>query len=481
MASPVHRYLFSPPISPTAPSCSTQGSHSPILEPHESLDAIGRLFSPALGGSSTANNDDGDDKKYTPTMTQTQLAGPAGGFVSTRAYPTHCVSPLDVSSSLSTGHIHGLELPPFPPASSSSSASAYQPPRSGSRSRQNSFVGIGCGGGNAGPLVNIPTTDYLLPPPSIQQRSTSVVRKSHNLFSIIRPKTAVRLLVALVLLAGINVLFRSSASTLFPGFQLVGGKGMLSAEVMRQKLLDVEKISVVAGKKVRVTGQFGAPTTLLYDGAAHHAVAPARTYRPIVSPPITETQELLALQSYLLANPTHALPTDTNPSRALDPMTLVDFPPNDARGWKELKQEVEPVVIWSTGKTWTTPVQQLLDLYGIEPQPLVLEMEGRPDEQQLSTILARLVPGRSSALASSSRSPPPLITIAGQPINGYAPLLNLHKEGKLHGLLERAGAVVDARSRREEAEKVKLARLERRLTKQARVVIPARDVDGDDE
>lgn len=164
-------------------------------------------------------------------------------------------------------------------------------------------------------------------------------------------------------------------------------------------------------------------------------------------------------------------------------MTLVGFPPNDARGWKELAQEVEPVVIWSTGRTWTTPVQQILDLYGIEPQPVVLELEGRSDEQQLSAILARLVPGRSAALASSSRSPPPLITIAGhhEPINGYAPLLTLHKEGKLHALLERAGAVVDARAKREEGERVRRAMLQRRLAKQARVVVPARDVEGDDE
>lgn len=163
-------------------------------------------------------------------------------------------------------------------------------------------------------------------------------------------------------------------------------------------------------------------------------------------------------------------------------MTLVGFPPDDVRGWKELAQEVEPVVIWSTGSTWTAPVHELLDLYGIEPEPFVLDLQGRTDERQVAETLARLVPGRSAALASSSRSPPPLITIAGEPINGYAALLELHREGKLHALLERAGAVVDARSRREEADRVRRIRLEGRLAKQARVVVPVRNnVDGDDE
>ncbi|KAJ9114032.1 hypothetical protein QFC22_005852 [Naganishia vaughanmartiniae] len=479
MASPVHRYLFSPPTSPTAPSRSTRGSHSPLLEPHESLHAIGRLFSPALGGSSNNNEQEVDGKKHTPTQTQTQtqLAGP-GGFVSTRAYPTRCVSPLDLASSASSssGHGQGYELPPFPPTSTSSSASAYQPRRSASQSRRNSSTFLQLVGGP----TNIPTTDYLLPPPANTQRP-SLVRKQYTI-SAIRPKTAVRLLLAIVAIISVNALLRSSGSAIFPGLQLGGGKAAaLTAEGMRQQLLDMEKISVVAGKKVRVTGQFGAPTTLLYDDASHHAVAPARAYRPIVSPPITETQELLALQSYLLANPTHSLPADTNTNRPLDPMTLVGFPPNDARGWKELKQEVEPVVIWSTGKTWTTPVQQLLDLYGIEPQPVVLEMQSRPDASQLAETLARLIPGRSAASGSSSHSPPPLITIGGQPINGYSSLSKLHKEGKLHGLLERAGAVVDARSKREEADKVKRARLETRLAKQARIVLPVRDVEGDDE
>lgn len=154
----------------------------------------------------------------------------------------------------------------------------------------------------------------------------------------------------------------------------------------------------------------------------------------------------------------------------MDPMSLVGFKANDERGWTELLAEVEPVVIWSTGPTWTTPVHELLAMYSLLPGPVTLPLESRDDQSAIKAILARIVTGRSAD------SPSPLITIGGQPIDGYAPLLKLHSEGKLQAMLERAGAIVDGRRAREDLERARAARLQRRV-KQARIAVQVEDDD----
>jgi hypothetical protein len=179
--------------------------------------------------------------------------------------------------------------------------------------------------------------------------------------------------------------------------------------------------------------------------------------------PLTSTQELLALQSYLLADPHHAISESIDISRPIDPMSLVGFKANDKQGWTELRAEVEPVVIWSTGATWTTPVHELLALYSLLPGPTTLSLDTRQDQAAIKAILSRIVDGRSPD------SPAPLITIGGKPIDGYAPLLKLHSEGRLHALLERAGAIVDGKRVQDDLERVRRARLGRR--KQARIVV----------
>lgn len=144
-------------------------------------------------------------------------------------------------------------------------------------------------------------------------------------------------------------------------------------------------------------------------------------------------------------------------------MSLVGFKATDKQGWTELRAEVEPVVIWSTGPTWTTPVHELLALYSLLPGPTTLPLDSRQDQSAIKSILSRIVDGRSAD------SPSPLITIGGKPIDGYAPLLKLHSEGKLHALLERAGAIVDGKRARDDLDRARRARLQRRI-KQARLV-----------
>lgn len=430
MASSVQSFLFSPPSSPTA----IEGTHSPLLEPVESFNALNRLLTPRQGGPSSLPE---SDKKSTPT-----LAGEE--FPYTRPYPSRSASPIG----LGLGH----ELPPFPASSSSYQARPSAPVIS----RHNSFSDP----------INLPTAGSL---------PTPATHRAAKPWSHGRSKTILRAVMLAMFVLGMFSFFRPAS--------LPSLGDSLSTSRMRQELLDVERISMVGGKKVRVTGQRGAPRTLMYAEQQEKAIgkfshvqlrfvlhsdhslsAPARTYRPVTSTtPLTSTQELLALQSYLLSDPHHSIPETTDTSRPMDPMSLVGFKANDAQGWAELRAEVEPVVIWSTGSTWTTPVHELLALYSLLPGPTTLSLETRLDQAVIKAILARVVDGRSQD------SPAPLITIGGKPIDGYAPLLKLHSEGRLHALLERAGAIVDGKRARDELDRARRARLGR--MKQARIVV----------
>jgi hypothetical protein len=230
MGSPMHSFLFSPPTSPTA----IQASHSPLLEPVESFNALNRLLSPRVGGTSTFQP--GPELGSKASISREERDGP-GGFVSTRSYPSRSVSPIDLS--VSVGH----NLPPFP----SSSSSSYQArPSAPALSRHNSFS-------NSAP-PNVPTVSGL-PLPATQRDSLLALRK--NWKHAPRPKALVRLvLVALLVLGGISLVFRSSSPLL---------STMKSDDVsapLTPQPVDVGVISLVGGKKVRVTGQWGAPRIL---------------------------------------------------------------------------------------------------------------------------------------------------------------------------------------------------------------------------
>lgn len=78
--------------------------------------------------------------------------------------------------------------------------------------------------------------------------------------------------------------------------------------------------------------------------------APPKAYRPSKSAiPITPEIELLALQSYLLADGLNALPPTIDPSKPLDPVMFLGFDLKDESGWRELKEEVAGVVVWDIG------------------------------------------------------------------------------------------------------------------------------------
>lgn len=213
MASPVHSFLFSPPSSPTG----IERTHSPLLEPIESFNALNRLLTPRLGSTSTFSGPE-SDKKSTPTL--------ADGFSSTRAYPSRNASPVN-------GLAIGYELPPFPASSSSYQA---RPSIAPALSRHNSFSNP----------IKLPTDS--LPTPATHRTKP---------WSNARPKTILRAVILAMFVLGSLSYFRSAS--ILPSLG-----DSLSTSRMRQELVDVEKISMVGGKKVRVTGQRGAPRTLTY-------------------------------------------------------------------------------------------------------------------------------------------------------------------------------------------------------------------------
>jgi hypothetical protein len=208
MASSVQSFLFSPPSSPT----TIERTHSPLLEPVESFNALNRLLTPRVGSSSAPEH----DKKSTPTLGE--------GFPSTGAYPSRSASPVG----LGLGH----ELPPFPASSSSYQARPSAPVIS----RHNSFSDP----------INLPTDSLPIP---ATHRATKPW--THG-----RSKMILRTAILAMFVLGMFSLFRPAS---FPGLG-----DSLSTSRMRQELVDVEKISMVGGKKVRVTGQRGAPRTLTY-------------------------------------------------------------------------------------------------------------------------------------------------------------------------------------------------------------------------
>lgn len=191
----------------------------------------------------------------------------------------------------------GYELPPFP--ASSSSSCQPRPNVAPALSRHNSFS-------NAAPS-NLPT-DFALPPPATQRDPLSSLKKtwSHG----VRPKAVARaVIIAMLVFGGLSLVYRSSSS-LLPTLKI----DSLSTSIIRQELVDVEKISMVGGKKVRVTGQQGAPRTLTYSdqhqaiGESNLGFSQARfTYHTLL-------QLLLELTDP--SSPTHLLPPHKNSSRS---------------------------------------------------------------------------------------------------------------------------------------------------------------------
>ena len=121
--------------------------------------------------------------------------------------------------------------------------------------------------------------------------------------------------------------------------------------------------------------------------------APPKTNRPSAQP-LPPTHELLALQSYILQSTYNVLPPTLDVSLPLDANFVLGYKASE-EALSELEAErSEDIVIWyGGGKTHQQP-HELLGLlkaiHGPDRHPTLIKLHGRPDKDRLMQIFDRL-------------------------------------------------------------------------------------------
>jgi hypothetical protein len=83
---------------------------------------------------------------------------------------------------------------------------------------------------------------------------------------------------------------------------------------------------------------------------SYTTVAPPKISRPVKdNVAMTPERELLALQTFLLEDTMHTISPSVDVSKPLDPMVMLSFDAKDENGWRELRRDVDPVVVWDIG------------------------------------------------------------------------------------------------------------------------------------
>lgn len=454
MASPVHRFLFSPPSSPTREA----GSTTP-------LNTLKDFLVP--GARSPAGYQDSyftftpSPKNSSPAAANSTVEFGPGGFHSTRGYPSRLAKPrLSLpSTNANVGLDRAQEKNSYLEnvTGTDCSSSACPPPARSLVSKHK--------------LHRRHTSSFSLPTIS-EHASAETFSRKWSLPSVSKPTAKIVVALTMCLVSTYLII----ASLHWRSTDIVYREGTMSASMIRDQLLanDAGKVvtntrvrphAYVGGKKVTVGSAKGAPRVIATSSKGNSAIAPPKAYRPIKSASVlTPEREILALQTYLVENDKHTIAPSVDTSVPLDPVTILGFDARQEAGWAELRQEIDPIVVWDVGQTWTSGIYDLLDLYAVLPAPRVIPLAHREDAPAIQAILTRLIAERSK-----NTSPQPLITIGGVPVNGYAELVRLHKEGLLYGMLERAGAIVDgqkeaealAAAKRSRSRSVKLAHIEK--------------------
>jgi hypothetical protein len=236
MASPVHRFLFSPPTSPNLSAAA-----SPLLD--DPVGTIRELLSPSVPQGGFVN--------YKPSAiaaeaeVTTSSMGP-GGFNSTRSYPSRYTR----ASSSRSANVNAYELPPIP--ASVKTAMPLDVPSTTSRNDSSR-------GQRLHRRTNSVTNDVL----RLEIAQTAGLNVSSR--PILSRSALKRLALFFAVLASIY-LFASSS--------LIGGKrlsvmnnGTMTPEAIRQELVGSPAIRpssrYVGGKKITVKSSHGAPKVIV--------------------------------------------------------------------------------------------------------------------------------------------------------------------------------------------------------------------------
>ncbi|KAH9858493.1 hypothetical protein C2E23DRAFT_717194 [Lenzites betulinus] len=165
---------------------------------------------------------------------------------------------------------------------------------------------------------------------------------------------------------------------------------------------------------------------------------------------LNQTQELAAVSSFIASLPQNVIPSSIDPSLPIDPQLVLDF---DTRG-PHAQEELQAVIhdVWARNPVMLyskvhSPVsreikQVLADLY-LRPAPTIVDVDQRPDESVLVSLLFRL----------TSTAELPILLVGGHTVGSAKEVRYLAAKGELQRLITDAGGVVDG-ARKKKAKKL---------------------------
>ncbi|PSR79236.1 hypothetical protein PHLCEN_2v7094 [Hermanssonia centrifuga] len=185
-------------------------------------------------------------------------------------------------------------------------------------------------------------------------------------------------------------------------------------------------------------------TSEAYRLAALHSKRPKDTQNisSAAAPPVqlTTEQELAAVTSFLASLPQNVIPSSVDPSKPIDPELVLDFDTRSPQAAEEIRDLVHdawsryPVVLYSKMHSPVSrELKQILSDLNLLPPPVLIEVENRPDEEVLKSVLHRL----------TGEPELPLLLVGGQTLGTLQEIRYMNSKGDLARKMNEAGAVVD--------------------------------------
>ncbi|WWC61062.1 uncharacterized protein I303_103640 [Kwoniella dejecticola CBS 10117] len=143
-------------------------------------------------------------------------------------------------------------------------------------------------------------------------------------------------------------------------------------------------------------------------------------------------EEFAAVISYMTSTTANALPA-VDPSKPLDPHTILDFDPTHPNAREDLnllQEEINtmyPIVLVGRMRDpWHREIQRILSEYKIQPPPLVIDLDQRKDHATIIPLFERLLD--TSVL--------PQLVVQGKSLGSYHDILDMRDSGRLIDTLQ---------------------------------------------
>ncbi|OCH93781.1 hypothetical protein OBBRIDRAFT_810956 [Obba rivulosa] len=151
-------------------------------------------------------------------------------------------------------------------------------------------------------------------------------------------------------------------------------------------------------------------------------------------------QELAAVSSFIVSLPQNVIPSSVDPSQPIDPQLVLDFDTRSPQAPDEVATVVHdvwarnPVLLYSK---FHSPVsrelKEMLANMHLRPEPTIIEVDQRPDEDVLAPMLFRL----------TSTTELPILLVGGRVVGSMQEIRYLNTKGELRRMISNAGGVVD--------------------------------------